>query len=110
MKEFIDVILNQEPEKYEYPYVVHAEGYQGYEKVLFKLASMKGKGLCDFSYDSLFQPYMLHCIEVNWNKEDEMVELEAKDIVEICSLVEDVVIDSKDGDWQLSSAIYKKLE
>lgn len=105
---YIDALLNEEPEKLDAPYKIKKVAYDNYEKVLVLLAQLKGKGKCDFSYDSIFEPYVLHCINVKWKPDtDGYLELDAKEIASVLEKMEGIVIDAKNqNEWQLSSQVY----
>lgn len=107
-KLFIDALLNQEPDKLTAPYKVKKQAYDNYEKVLILLAQLKGKGKCNFTYDSIFEPYVLHCINVQWKSDqDGYVELNAKEIAAVLQKMEGIVIDDqRKNEWQLSAQIY----
>lgn len=105
---YIDALLNEEPEKVEEPYEVNQQAYDNYEKVLILLAQLKGKGKCDFTYDSVRQPYMLHCINIVWNYDESgYFELSTKELASILEKMDDIVIDKQtENEWQLSITIY----
>lgn len=105
---YIDAVLNEETEKLELPYKVNKIAYKNYEKTLILLAELKGKGKCTFTFDSIFEPYVLHCIYVQWKfDESGYLELDTKEIVSILEKMESIVIDEQNGnEWQLSSQIY----
>lgn len=105
---YIDAVLNEEPDKLEMPYKVNKQAYENYEKVLILLAELKGKGKCDFTYDSIFEPYIAHCIYVQWKPDsDGYIELDAKETASILEKMDGIVIDMQtENQWQLSSTIY----
>jgi hypothetical protein len=105
---YIDAVFNEETEKLEPPYKVNKIAYENYEKTLILLAQLKGKGKCNFTFDSIFEPYVLHCIYVQWKfDESGYIELDAKEIASILDKMEGIVIDEQNGnEWQLSSKIY----
>lgn len=108
---YIDAVLNEETEKLEPPYKVNKTAYENYEKTLILLAELKGKGKCTFTFDSIFEPYILHCIYIQWNfDESGYLELDTKEIVSILDKMEGIVIDQQNGnEWQLSSKIYVQM-
>ena len=105
---YVNAVLNEETEKLEPPYKVNKTAYENYEKTLILLAQLKGKGKCDFTFDSIFEPYVMHCIYVQWKfDEDGFIELDAKEIASILGKMEGIVIDEQSkNEWQLSSTIY----
>ena len=106
---YVDAILNQEPEKLKEPYKINKKAYDNYEKALILLALQKGKNKCNFTYDSINQPYILHCINVQWTDTDGYTELDSKEIATILGKMEGIVIDTHNkNEWQLSSQIYFK--
>ena len=108
---YINAVLNEEAEKLEAPYKVDKIAYENYEQALILLAQLKGKGKCDFTFDSIFEPYVSHFIDVQW-KSDEAgyTELNAKEIADILRRMEGIVIDEQNAnEWQLSSKIYYKV-
>ena len=109
---YIDAVLNTEPEKLQGNFKVNKISYENYEKALILLAELKGKGKCDFTYDSIYEPYILHCINVQW-KFDEYgyLELNTSEIVSILNKMEGIVIDNQnENEWQLSSTIFVQCE
>ena len=108
---YIDAVLNEEQEKLEAPYKVDKIAYQNYEQVLILLARLKGKGKCDFTYDSMFEPYIAHFIDVQWKFDEAgFTELDAKEIASMLERMESIVIDEQNAnEWQLSSKIYHKV-
>ena len=107
-KLYINAVINEETEKIPEPYKVKRSAYENYEEVLMLLAQLKGKGKCEFTYDSLFQPYVMHCIYVQWKSDDDgFIELDAREIASILEKMEGIVIDvQNENEWQLSSKIY----
>ena len=105
---YIDAVLNEETEKLDPPYKVNKNAYKNYENVLILLAQLKGQGKCDFTYDSIFEPYVMHCIYVQWKPDsDGYIELDAREIASILEKMEGIVIDIQtENQWQLSSTIY----
>ena len=105
---YINAVLNQETEKLDPPYKVNKIAYENYENVLILLAQLKGKGKCDFTFDSIYEPYILHCVYVEWKyDEDGYLELDAREISSILEKMEGLVIDKQsENSWQLSSKIY----
>jgi hypothetical protein len=72
------------------------------------LAMLKGKGKCDFTYDSIFEPYVMHCINVQWKADkDGYLELDAREIANVLGKMDGIVIDAQsEMEWQLSTTIY----
>jgi len=108
VEKYIDALLNEAPEKLTMPCKVSKIAYENYEKVLILLAQLKGKGKCTFTYDSIFEPYVMHCINIQWKPDsDGYLELNAKEIAEVLEKMEGIVIDEQSqNEWQLSSRIY----
>ena len=109
-KLYVDAIFNTETEKVEPPYKVKKKAHENYQKALILLAELKGKGKCDFTYDSIYEPYVMHCIYVQWKADsDGYIELDAKETAEILAKMDGIVIDEQsENEWQLSSTIYVK--
>ena len=105
---YINAIINEETEKVPEPYKVKRSAYDNYEQTLILLAQLKGQGKCEFTYDSIFEPYVMHCIYVQWRSdEDGYIELDAKEIASILEKMDGIVIDMQsENEWQLSSTIY----
>lgn len=105
---YIDAVLNEETEKVTAPYVVNKNAYENYENALILLAQLKGKGKCDFTYDSIFEPYVLHCIYITWKPDESgYFEISTSELISILEKMEGIVIDTQsENEWQLSSTIY----
>ena len=105
---YINAVINEDTEKVPEPYKVKKSAYENYEKVLILLAQLKGQGKCEFTYDSIFEPYVMHCIYVQWiSDENGYIELDAKEIASILEKIDGIVIDiQSENEWQLSSTIY----
>lgn len=93
----------------EPPYIVHQENYRKYRKLLVELFKLKGKGLCDFTYDKITQPFPLHCAYVTWTSQNDSIDINPSSLVLICDLVEGILIDQDFKTWQFSSKIYEEI-
>ena len=58
MKRQLEAILFCGQEEYEYPYIVDKVKYVNYQKLLLMVAGLKGKGMCSYTYDSIYHPYV----------------------------------------------------
>lgn len=105
---YINAVINEETEKLPMPCKIKKTAYENYEQVLILLAKLKGKGKCDFTYDSIFEPYVMHCINVQWKAdEDGYLELDAREIATVLGKMDGIVIDTQsEMEWQLSTTIY----
>ena len=110
-KLYVDAVLNEEPEKLTEPYEIDQVAHDNYQKALMLLATLKGQGKCDFTYDSLHQPYILHCINVVWKTDKNgYLELNSKEIATILENMDGIVLDAQlENEWQLSSTIYHEI-
>lgn len=86
--------------------VVHKENYNNYQNLLIELAKLKGQGILDFTYDSIYHPLILHCIYIEWFYNDDIIELDKSILIKILKLTENLTIDVKNNIWQLSSSIF----
>lgn len=93
----------------EPPYIVHQENYRKYRKLLIELYTLKAQGLCDFTYDKLSKPLILHCVNITWTSECDSIDIDASILSSICSLVDGILIDQDLKTWQLSTTIYEEV-
>ncbi len=84
------------------------EAYQGYEKGLMMLAKLKGRGLCDFEYDSIYEPYELHGVFVTWTQDNNgFAEMDAKVLAALIQQFDTIHLDKQEPfTWLLSSRIF----
>lgn len=104
----MDVVLNEPMEEVPAPYQVRTKAYCNYESALIVLAKLKGQGKLNFEYDSIYHPYVMHMVYVNWNHTASgMVEICVAEVMEILKGFDCVLIDETDPFvWQLSVTIY----
>lgn len=107
-KLYVDAIFNADPEMLQGKVKVNETAKENYKKTLMLLSELKGKGKCNFTYDAISIPYVMHCINVQWNFDcDGYLELDSKKIASILDKMEGIVIDKQnENEWQLSSTIY----
>ena len=107
-KLLINAIMNDDGDKLELSSVVKKTAYKAYEEALVTLSELKGKGLCDFKYDSIFEPFYMHGVFVSWKgNADKFFETDTETIVDLVSKFDRISLDGQEPlTWFLSIKIY----
>ena len=80
-----------------------------YQEAIAILDKLKAKKVLDYKADDAREPLSYHAIQVKFNFEDDYCqELDAKEISELLSKVDSLLVDSEpvSGEWQLGSRLY----
>lgn len=104
----VDAVINAEPDKIDGNGKVKTSAYEAYKEALIILADLQAEGKCSFSYDSLFEPYYMHCIFITWIMNDkDYMQSEASELSELLSKFDSLLLDKQEPFvWQLSTKIY----
>ncbi len=104
----VNSVINAEPDKIAMDGLADPRAYKRYEEALVLLGELKRDGFCDFSFDSIYESYDMHCVFVEWKLDPNgFAELEAKRVKNLLSKFEKVCFDAKEPfTWQLSNRIY----
>ena len=88
---------------------INFEKAQSFKEACEILERLKAKGILDYEAEDPREPLSYHTIQVKFNFDnDPLVTMDAKEISELLSKVDKLLIDSEpiSGEWQLGSRLW----